>query len=220
MKRAIKLVPLCAALLLATGIAQADGSPGGTTAASPAATTYTLIHPAATAKDMSVSIYRDGPRETIKLSRANGWHSQTWFDFATHKQYGNDSNAPGQCSVIDYTSAGPPEMLDPVPGAFAMAAEIPANAPALGKEKLGNFDTRVIDVGGGGKIWLDDVHHLVIKARVPFEIQGKMQLTTMVDLTGVSFAKPDPALLTPPTNCKHITGSANANGGHAEVPLH
>lgn len=203
----------CAALVAPIALGAAPAMP-----AAPA--TYSLASPALTAKDMSTAIYRDGPRETIKLARASGWHSQMWFDFTAHKQWANDSNAPGQCSVIAYTSDNAPELLDPVPGAFAMAAQIPANAPVIGKEKLGNFDTRVIDAGGGGKIWLDDAHHLVIKARVPFQVQGHTELTTMVDLTHLSFSRPDPALLTPPAHCKAINGSSNANGGHADVPIH
>ena len=179
--------------------------------------TYSFTRKAASASDMTIAVYRDGPLETIKLSRASGWHSQMWLDFAAHKQYADDSGAPGQCSVITYTSDSPPELLDPVPGAFDMAAQIPADAPATGKEKFGDIDTRIIDTPGGGKVWIDDTRHLVIKLQVVMEGNPKPQ--TMIDLTGIRFDKPDPALLTPPARCKPIVGSANAHGGHAEVSV-
>lgn len=198
----------CAALLAPLALAAAPA----------ASSTYSLTRPARSASDMTIAIYRDGPRETIKLSRANGWHSQMWFDFAVHKQWGNDSNAPGQCSVIDYTSDGPPELLDPVPGAFAMAKEIPPDAPRSGTATLGGVATSVIDMPGGGKVWIDDTRHLAMKVMVVME--GNPAPQTMLDLTGIRFDKPDAALLTPPTGCKHTKGSANAHGGHAEIPLH
>ncbi len=181
-------------------------------------TTYSLVRPAISAKDMSVAVYRDGARETIKLARASGWHSQLWFDFSVHKQWGSDSNAPGQCSVIAYTSDGPPELLDPVAGAFAMAKEIPADAPRSGTAMLGDVATSTIAMPGGGTVWLDESRHLAMKVMVVME--GNPQPQTMIDLTGIRFEKPDAALLTPPTGCKQLVGSANANGGHAEVPLH
>lgn len=181
-------------------------------------TTYSLVSKAPTGNNMAVSIYRDGPREMIKLSRANGWHSEQWFDFAAHKQYVEDSNAPGKCSVINYTSDAAPELLDPIPGASSMAAEIPPNAPSSGKETLGGVETRIIDMGGGSKVWLDDSRHMVIKAMVVMENNPAPQ--TMLDITGVSFDKPDASLLTPPANCQKISGSSNAHGGHAEESIH
>lgn len=180
-------------------------------------TIYSLERKAPSAHDMAVAIYRDGPRETIKLSRASGWHSQMWFDFAVHKQYVEDSNAPGTCSVINYTSDGAPELLDPIPGAFAMTAEIPANAPSSGKETLGGVETRLIDMGRGSKVWLDDNRHMVLKMMVVME--GNPAPQTMLDLTGIRFDKPDAAKLTPPAYCTQLTGSSNTNGGHAEEAI-
>lgn len=205
------LVCACAALLTPLAFAAAPAGP----------TTYTIINPPPTGKDMSTNIYRDGAREMFRMSRANGWHSEQWFDYAAHKSWVADSNAPGKCSVITYTDDRPSPFLDPVPGAFAMAAQIPANVPSSGKEKLGQFNTRVLDLGGGAKLWVDDADHLVIKALTPFETDGDKQptLTVTIDLTHLSFAKPDPALLTPPANCTRIKGSSNAFGGHAEVPV-
>jgi hypothetical protein len=184
----------------------------------PASTTYSLTRPARNAGDMTAAIYRDGARETIKLSRANGWHSQLWFDFAAHKEWASDSNAPGQCSVIAYTSDGPPELLDPVPGAFAMASEVPADAPRSGSAVLGGVNTHVIKMPGGGTAWLDDTHHLAIKVEAVMESNSDPQ--TILDLTGIRFDKPDAALLAPPSGCKQLKGSANAHGGHAEVSAH
>lgn len=204
----IALACTCVGLAAQPACAAGPGAP----------TTYTLTRPAASTDDMNVSIYRDGARETIKMSRANGWHMQEWFDFAQHKQYATDSNAPGQCSVIAYTSDGPPELLDPVAGASGMASQIPANVPGAGKETLGGIDTRIIALPGGGKAWIDDAHHLAIKVQVVMENNPAPQ--TMVDLTGIRFDKPDPALLVPPTGCRQLSGSANAHGGHAEVPVH
>jgi hypothetical protein len=200
----------CACVLAPLAMAAGPGAP----------TTYSLDKPARSASDMSIAIHRDGARETIKLSRANGWHSQMWFDFATHKQYAVDSNAPGQCSVIDYTSDGPPGLLDPVAGASdgdEMVTEIQAHATGTSKDTLGGIATRVISAPGA-KVWIDDAHHFVMKAEVVMD--GSTQPQTLFDFTGISFAKPDPALLTPPAHCKHINGSSNANGGHAEVPIH
>ncbi|MGA7298573.1 MAG: hypothetical protein WBW92_13835 [Rhodanobacteraceae bacterium] len=185
------------------------------TAPPPSQQHYSLVRKAKSASGMRSAIYRDGARETIQLSRANGWHSQTWFDFAAHKQYAVDSNAEGQCSVINYTSDGPPELLDPVPGAFDMAKQIPANAPRAGTAILASTKTRIIAMPGGGKIWIDDVRHLVMKLQVVMEGNPKPQ--TMFDLSGIRFDKSDPAALTPPSHCKAISGSANAHGGHAEV---
>ena len=180
-------------------------------------TIYSLERKAPSPHDMAVAIYRDGPRETIKLSRASGWHSQMWFDFAAHKQYVEDSNAPGKCSAITYTSDAAPELLDPIPGAFALTAEIPANAPSSGREILGGVETRVIDMGGGSKVWLDDNRHMVLKMMVV--MQGNPAPQTMLDLTGIRFDKPDTAKLTPPAHCTQLTGTSNTNGGHAEEPI-
>lgn len=198
----------CAALLTASANATVPPPP----------TTYTLARPARGAGGMSIAIHRDGTREAIELSRAHGWHSHTWFDFAAHKQYASDSNAPGPCSVIDYSPDGPPELLDPVPGAFAMAAQIPADAPRGGKETLGGVTTRIIEMPGGGKVWLDEARHLAMKVEVAME--GSPTPQTLLDLTGIRFEKPAAASLTPPANCTHIAGDANAHGGHAEVPMH
>ncbi|MDN5923951.1 MAG: hypothetical protein L0H70_03005 [Xanthomonadales bacterium] len=198
--------------------AAADATPGAAHAATPVPTTYTLLRKAVSAHAMDTAIYRDGARETIKLARANGWHAQMWFDFTQHKQYGIDSNAPGKCSVIAYTSAGAPELLDPVPGAFSMAAEIPANAPISGKATLGGIATNVIQMPGHhGTIWIDPARHMVIKMKVVME--GNPEPQTMIDLTGISFDTPDAKLLTPPAHCKLLAGSANAHGGHAATPI-
>ncbi|HWU75581.1 MAG TPA: hypothetical protein VN043_03690 [Rhodanobacter sp.] len=205
--------PLLVRTLLAAITAAALSQPALAGTAGP--TTYSLARKAASAGDMSTSIHRDGTRETIKMTRANGWHSQTWFDFATHKEYAEDSNAPGQCSVIAYTSDGPPELLDPIPAAFAMAAQIPANAPRNGKASLGGIQTSVLKMPGGGEFWLDEAHHMVIKANIVME--GNPTPQTMFDLSGIRFDKPDAGMLAPPAHCKPIAGSANAHGGHAET---
>ena len=196
---------LCAPLALAAS----DAGP----------TTYLLVTKAKTASDMNTAIYRDGSRETVKLSRANGWHSQMWFDFSKHKEWATDSNAPGKCSVIAYTSDGPSTWLDPIAMAVQTAAQIPADVPSAGTAKLGNLETRIIqDPVSGVTIWLDTTHHMVIKEQMT--APGESQPKTMLDLASVRFDKPDPALFTPPSNCTQLTGSANANGGHAEETIH
>lgn len=205
--------PRCTILSAALSMCMALTAPAVLAGNSGGLTTYQLTRKATSPNAMASAIYRDGSRETIKLSRASGWHSQMWFDFAAHKQWANDTNAPGQCSVITYTSDGPPSLLDPVPGAFDMAAQIPAKAPRSGKEKLGGVETSIIKMPDGGEVWLDNAHHLAMKVKIV--VEGNPQPQTLIDLTGIRFDKPDPALLAPPTHCKQLAGSANANGGHA-----
>lgn len=185
--------------------------------------TYTLISHSKSYNDMAVSLYRDGTREMIEMLRApdathpKGWTSRMWFDFKTHRQYAVDSNSPGKCSVIKYTSDGPPDLLDPVAAAASMAAEIPAGAKPSRTETLGGVLTSVYQAGPGATIWVDPTHHLALKAMVTME--GSKTPQTMLYLAGITFAKPDPALLTPPAHCTKIAGESNANGGHAEVPV-
>lgn len=203
---------------LTTAAVRAAGPSAATAAQGP--TTYSLVRKGATPDAMSAAIYRDGPREAIHLSRSNGWHSEEWFDFAAHKQYAEDSNAPGQCSVITYTSDGPPGLLDPISGGFDMYAQItaqmPANTPSS-KEMLGGIETRIVAMSDGSKFWLDDSRHMLLKALVVMQGNPKPQM--LFDFTGIRFAKPDQALLMPPAHCTQQKGSSNANGGHAETPI-
>ncbi|MGH8540642.1 MAG: hypothetical protein ACRETW_09070, partial [Stenotrophobium sp.] len=151
---------------------------------------------------MAVSQYRDGSREMIELTRAadaahpKGWISRMWFDFNAHLQYAVDSNAPGKCSLIKYSSDGPPGLLDPVGGAADTAAEIPADAKPSGTETLDGVQTNVYQPGPNAALWVDPVHHLAIKERVTLE--GSTTPQTLLDLSGIRFDKPDPALLQPP----------------------
>ncbi len=203
------------ALLLCPFVAAQDAVP----ASAPA--TYIRIDKSKSFDDMAISLYRDGPREMIEMTRAanaahpKGWRSRMWLDFTAHRQYAVDSNAPGKCSVIKYTSDGPPPLLDRVVG----AAEIPTGIKPSGTQTLGSVKTSVFEAGPE-KLWVDQTHHLIIKLVLAMrdgqpKVGGTPQ--TMFDLTGIRFDKPDPALLSPPTHCKQIAGKSNANGGHAEV---
>ncbi|MGA7964733.1 MAG: hypothetical protein WCB49_02345 [Gammaproteobacteria bacterium] len=184
--------------------------------------TYTRIDASNAYDHMAVSLYRDGAREMIELTRApnaahpKGWTSRMWFDFKTHRQYVTDSNVPGKCSVIKYTSDGPPGLLDPVAGAASMAAQIPAGAKPSGTETLNGIRTSIYQAGPGATIWVNRTHHLALKAMVT--LKGSKTPQTMLDLTGIKFDKPKPSLLVPPSHCTQIAGESNANGGHAEIP--
>ena len=177
--------------------------------------------------DMSVAVYRDGPREVVRMSRPvsstrpKAWTSNVWYDFQAHRQYATDSNAPNQCSVIKYTSAIAPPLQDPVVMSAQMGAQMPPGITPAGNATIDGMNVAVLQTttpDGTIKIWKDTTHNLIIKATLT--PPGGAPPQTIIDLTGISFAKPDPALLTPPQNCKMITGESNANGGHAEVPIH
>ena len=213
---------LCVAgMMLATQVAALDAPPAT------APVTYIRIRKSESFDHMAVSLYRAGPRELIEMTRAadaahpTGWRSRMWLDFTTHRQYADDSNAPGQCSVIKYTSDGPPPLLDGIGGAFGMAADIathiPAGAKPSGTETLGIFHTSIFKPDPGTTFWVDETRHLVIKARVT--MQGSSTPQTILDLSGLTFDKPDTSLLTPPKNCKRIAGESSANGGHAEAAV-
>ncbi|MGH6989588.1 MAG: hypothetical protein ACREE3_06810, partial [Stellaceae bacterium] len=131
----------------------------------------------------------------------------------------NDTNAPNQCSVIKYTSAVAPPLLDPVAGAAQMTAQMPKDLPVAGKTSIDGVKVEFLKASGKDgtlKVWRDPVHHLVIRAVM---VLPSKSAQTLIDLSGISFAKPDPALLAPPKNCHAIKGESNANGGHAEVPI-
>lgn len=183
--------------------------------------TYSISAPARSAREMSVKVYRDGPREKVEMSRANGWKAQFWYDFAAHKEYVLDSSDPAKrCSVQKYASDHAPGLQDPIDAALEMGAQLPATAKVVGHETVGGLAARVVEVDdpdehGKMKAWIDEKYGLLLKL-VFMPEKGPAQTT--FELGQINFAKPDAALLKPPSGCTVVAGESNANGGHTEVP--
>jgi len=224
-----RMIGLAFALTLVVGLGSSSASAQTPPSSPPSPAlslppAYTISVPPAPHDDLSMKIYRDGPRELVVLSRpsskarAGGWTSHVWYDFQAHRQYADDSNAPKKCGVIVYTSATAPELQDPVVMSAGMSATLPKELKPVGTERLAGIDTTILEATQDGntmRVWKDLQHSLVIK--MVMTPKGH-PAQTVLNLTGLTFAKPDPALLIPPQRCQQLAGESTAQGGHAVLP--
>ncbi|MFB3814354.1 MAG: hypothetical protein ACE14L_09585 [Terriglobales bacterium] len=189
--------------------------------------TYTLSAEAeGSGVKMTITVYRDGPRERVETSFGPA-RMTTLFDFAAHKVYWIGWSGEGSCSAGRYLGSRAPASSDPVTGGLAMLPRTKTGPDmkrtVVRSESVNGIPARLEEFAPAKassaakvtRVWLADPGNFVVKMEGP----GAEGEGTKFEVKQFSQAKPAAALLTPPANCPMTDSEMDDTGAiraHAE----
>lgn len=161
--------------------------------------------------NLTVKVYRDGPRELIDqslpLSEATpkGMHAATLYDFRTHKSYTWDLiDRTLPCNVADYFKTDAPAIYDVISGAQENHAEIAKLHPkAVVDEVVNGIPASRLEVTDSTgqvtvRLWTSTAGGYLVKwLAIPKVGLPQVRL----EVTALSFERPRAALLSVPAKC-------------------
>ena len=164
------------------------------------------------APDMTIKIYRDGPREILLQTRPvsagspKGYNGGLYYDFAAHFLYVWDAtDGTPNCGRQTYADSTAPAAFDIVSGTAEMMASL-ASAPrtAATRDSVHGMAASAFSVTDTAqhvtmRMWLADKTNYILKVTAA---QNGAAPGTLLDVQSITIAKPPASAFAVPSTCK------------------